>query len=65
MATQLLAALAESSVTNAGKLAALDAGPALATAAAAATAHARDRQLQWEITRHVCCQTATVSKVIP
>ena len=53
LAVQLLAALAEASVTNAGKLTAMDAGPALAAAAsAAASMPTRDRKLQWEITRY-------------
>lgn len=52
LAVQLLAALAEASVTNAGKLTAMDVGPALAAAAAgAASLPTRDRELQWEITR--------------
>ena len=40
-------------MTNAGKIAALDGGPALAAAAAAASARGRERQLQWELTRRV------------
>ena len=52
LAVQLLAALVEASITNAGKLVALDASPALAAAAAAAASlPIRDRPLQWEITR--------------
>lgn len=52
VAVHLLAALAEASVTNAGKLTAMGAGPAVASAAsAAASSVVRDRDLQWEIAR--------------
>ncbi len=43
-------------MTNAGKIAALDGGPALAAAAAAASARGRERQLQWELTRHAVAE---------
>ena len=45
-------------MTNAGKIAALDGGPALAAAAAGASARGRERQLQWELTRHVLLLTS-------
>ncbi len=51
LSAQLLASLAEASVTNAGKIAALDGGPVIAAAAAEALARGRERQLEWELTR--------------
>ena len=51
LSAQLLASLAEASVTNAGKIAALDGGPEIAAAAAEASARGRERQLEWELTR--------------
>ena len=51
LAVQLLGLTAEASVMNCGKLAALDAGSALAALADAALERPGDRQLRWDLIR--------------